>query len=168
MDMIRFCMAIAACVIVPIIMTLISDRCHVRKKARDLLLGGFAIVALPILTYFNLALFSEIIWLNEDLTEAELDQPKESRFLSLLFLLVAFMIITSAVIFTCSCCCYCCCLAAYFDAVRRYRRNPEDRQRPEQVIDPNLDPADRAAIEAALRDLDRAQDLPDLVSDTTA
>jgi len=32
MDMIRFCIALAACVIVPILISLLSDRCLVRKK----------------------------------------------------------------------------------------------------------------------------------------
>mmetsp|Transcript_20659 Transcript_20659/g.24264 ORF Transcript_20659/g.24264 Transcript_20659/m.24264 type:complete len:85 (-) Transcript_20659:300-554(-) len=65
------------------------------------------------------------------------------------------MITITAFIFTFASCCYCCCLAAWLSAVKARNRNENVRGEP--VIDPNLDPADRAAIEAALRDIDRAQ-----------
>lgn len=162
MDMIRFCMAMSACILAPVIISIIHDRCGVRKKAADILLAGFGLVALPILTYSNLALFGEIINLNEDLSKEELEKPRESTFLAIMFFIVAFMIISSALVFTLSSCCYCCCFAAWIQAVKSYRRNPNGEQNHEQVIDPNLDPADRAAIEAALRDLDRAIELPNL------
>jgi len=120
-----------------------------------LFLGGFALTALPILAYSNLVLFWEIVTLNSELEESERGTPTESRFLSLLFFIVAFMITITAFIFTFASCCYCCCLAAWLSAVKARNRNENVRGEP--VIDPNLDPADRAAIEAALRDIDRAQ-----------
>jgi len=70
--------------------------------------------------------------------------------------MVAFMICVTAMLSLLVNCCYCCLIAAWIQSVKSYRR-PDNNQ--EQVLDPNLDPADRAAIEAAMRDLNNVQEV---------
>ena len=123
MDMMRFCMALAGCAVGLVIFVAIAEKCAFRPRVRDLSLGAIALTVFPVLGYANMNLLYQVFSLNDDLTEAELNEPRESTFLHIIYLVMAFIIFAGAFIACAANCCYLCCIVAWLDAFKRYRSN---------------------------------------------
>jgi len=96
-----------------------------------------------------------MIYLNDEVPPEQLKLPTESNFLLIVYYVVAFLCTLSCLLLISFSCCYVCCLIVWFTEFKRSRQSSRVNDFPEERIGSDIDPADRAAIELAMRDFDR-------------
>ena len=91
MDMIRYNMALVACLIFPLLVFTIMQKCKVSQQYQTLFMFTFWVIAVPLLYSLNSSLIFEAWSLNDDIPNEALQRPTESFFLKAVFYAVTFL-----------------------------------------------------------------------------